>query len=173
MTARRDETAKLTMDAPMMDGHDQAALAAFAPSQNLRRLLFLDDLRLTRECLAETIQDHCPDMEVVGAAPADYQMQASRAPLALIIFNLHHAPIHAAVAALRPPAAQALPPTLFITTRDERSEALQAMQHGVAGLVRADARIELLIAAIRLVIAGGRYFPANILTSLMGKAPPA
>ncbi len=173
MTARRDETAKPTMDVPLMDGHDHAALAAIAPSQALRRLLLLDEMRLTRDCLAETIQDLCPDMEVVGASPADFQTQAGLTPVALLVFNLHHAPIHVAVAALRLHAAQAMPPMLFITTRDERSEALQAMQHGVAGLVRADARIELLIAAIRLVIAGGRYFPADILAALMTKTQPA
>ena len=49
--------------------------------------------------------------------------------------------------------------------------AIEAVQATIAGLVRSDARIDLLLAAIRLVIAGGRYYPADTLTSLMRKAP--
>jgi DNA-binding NarL/FixJ family response regulator len=48
---------------------------------------------------------------------------------------------------------------------------MAAVEHGAMGLVRADARLELLIAAIRLVMAGGRYYPAETLTSLAAAAP--
>ena len=59
----------------------------------------------------------------------------------------------------------------MITNKSESAAAIEAVQATIAGLVRSDARIDLLLAAIRLVIAGGRYYPADTLTSLMRKAP--
>jgi DNA-binding NarL/FixJ family response regulator len=138
-----------------------------------RAILFLDDLRLTRDCLTEAIQEHCPEMQVIGLRTMDYQRQTISSSIAIIIFNLHTAPIPKAVATLRSNGAGAAPPVLLITSGHERNEGPQAVECGVAGLVRADARIELLIAAIRLVIAGGRYFPADMLAPLMAKAPRA
>ena len=188
MTAKRDKNEFRKPAMRMMDGHihtpeapslahglslDGSGLIANQMSNARRAILFLDELRLTRDCLTETIQDHCPEMQVIGLRPDDFDSDAIRPDIALIIFNLHDAPIEAAAASLQPTDAQASPPLLLITMRDERSAALQAVAHDVAGLVRADTPVELLIAAIRLVIAGGRYFPADILTMLMAKAPPA
>jgi DNA-binding NarL/FixJ family response regulator len=93
--------------------------------------------------------------------------------VALIIVNLHGATIGEAACRLSFEAASAAPPVLFITTRDERAETMAAVDHGVMGLVRASARIELLIAAIRLVIAGGSYYPADTLTPLAANRPAA
>ena len=137
-----------------------------------RCVLFLDDLRLTRDCLTEVIGEQCPDLHVLGLRALDFDGQALKADVGLIILNLHDAPLSAASHLVqRDPAHGERPPILVITNADEGAATIQAMQDTIAGLVRSDARIELLLAAIRLVMAGGRYYPADTLTSLMRKAP--
>ena len=135
-------------------------------------ILLLDDLRLTRDCLREAIQDLSADMIVLSLPTADYAPEAITAPVAIIVFNLHGLAVSEAARLLRLDARRpAASPVLFISSRDQRGETMEAVECGAMGLVPADARIELLIAAIRLVIAGGSYFPAETITSLMTQSP--
>ncbi len=135
-------------------------------------ILLLDDLRLTRDCLREAIQDLSADMIVLSSPTADYAPEAITAPVAIIVFNLHGLAVSEAARLLRLDARRsAASPVLFISSRDQRGETMEAVECGAMGLVPADARIELLIAAIRLVIAGGSYFPAETITSLMTQSP--
>jgi DNA-binding NarL/FixJ family response regulator len=137
-----------------------------------RCLLYLDHLRLTRDCLTEVIREQCPDLHVMGLRPLDFEEQRPGADVALIILHLHDAPLSAATHLVqRNPGHAAHPPILVITNRDESAASIEAMQDGIADLVRSDARVDLLMAAIRLVMAGGRYYPADALKSLMRKAP--
>ena len=137
-----------------------------------RCVLFLDNLRLTRDCLTEVIAEQCPDLHLTGLRALDFDGQAPGADVALIILNLHDAPLGAVChLTQRDPAHGKSPPILVITNTEESAATIQAMQDRIAGLVRSDARIDLLLAAIRLVMAGGRYYPADTLTSLMRKAP--
>ena len=137
-----------------------------------RTLLFLDTLRLTRDCLTETIGEQCPDLHVMGLHPRDFDAESLNADVALIILNLHDAPLSAAShLTLQGADETAQPPILVITNKEESAASIEAMQDIIAGLVRSDARIELLMAAIRLVMAGGRYYPADGLTSRMRRAP--
>ena len=137
-------------------------------------ILFIDEMRLTRDCLVEILQDHCPDMIIVGLRPLDYAPDEMGANVAIIIYSLHGAVISEAIALLRMDMRSvAAPPVLFITDRTQRSEIMEAVECGAMGVVRSDARIDLLIAVIRLVMAGGSYFPADTLTTLMAQTPAA
>lgn len=127
-------------------------------------ILWLDDQRLTRQCMSEALQELCPDMDISGLPADDCHHQICCAQTLLIIVNLHGARIGEVVQRLGLDAAPSPAPLLFITARDERNETLEAVNHGAMGLVHATARIELLVAAIRLVIAGGRYYPAQTLS---------
>ena len=118
------------------------------------------------------ISEKCPDLHVVGLRPLDFDTRPTDDDIALIIVHLHDAPLSAAKHLTHRDEAHAQrPPILVITNKDESAASIEAMQATIAGVVRSDARIDLLLAAIRLVIAGGRYYPADALTSLMRKAP--
>ena len=136
-------------------------LMANGKSQATGGILWLDDQRLTRQCMSEALQELCPDMDISGLRSDDYHHHTFCAQTLLIIVNLHGARIGEAVQRLGLDSTPPPAPLLFITARDERNETLEAMNHGAMGLVHATARIELLVAAIRLVIAGGRYYPAQ------------
>ena len=153
--------------APASSAHP---LIAHGGSHATGAILWLDDQRLTRQCVSEALQDLCPDMDISGLRTDDYHRHQPCAEALLVIVNLHGARIGEAVQRLRLAEASPPPPLLFITARDERSETLEAVDHGAMGLVHATARIELLVAAIRLVMAGGRYYPAQ---SLALSAPAA
>ncbi len=141
------------------------AIVAHGKAHAVRTVLLLDEQRLTRECMAEALQELCPDLDISGLRPDDFHHHEPCADAVLIVVNLHGARIGEAVRRLRLEGAAPPSPLLFITARDEAHEVLEALEHGAMGLVRADARIELLIAAMRLVIAGGRYYPAQALIS--------
>jgi len=137
------------------------AIIANGKAHAASTVLLLDEQRLTRECMAEALQELCPDLAISGLRPDDYHRREPCADAVLIVINLHGARIGEAVRRLRLDGASPPSPFLFITARDEAHETLEALEHGAMGLVRADVRIDLLIAAIRLVIAGGRYYPAQ------------
>ena len=176
MSSRQTGSRNGANDCLMMDGV-QSDFVAQAPSIATQpiitngkthaqgSILLLDDQRLTRECLSEALQELCPDLDISGLPLDDYHHLEPCADALLIIVNLQGGRIGEAVRRLRRDGASPPSPLLFITDRDERSETLEAIEHGAMGLVRADVRIELLIAAIRLVIAGGRYYPAQAHTS--------
>lgn len=176
MSSRQTGSRNGANDCLMMDGV-QSDFVAQAPSIATQpiitngkthaqgSILLLDDQRLTRECLSEALQELCPDLDISGLPLDDYHHLEPCADALLIIVNLQGARIGETVQRLRRDDASLPSPLLFITARDEGSETLEAIEHGAMGLVRTDVRIELLIAAIRLVIAGGRYYPAQAHTS--------
>ena len=147
------------------------AKAADGKARASLSILFIDDQRLTRDCMTELIQELCPDMIVLGLRIADFQPVEPGSSVALIIFNLHRVSVGEAARLLRLETQLASPPVLFITNRDQRREIMEAVECGAMGLVRANVRVDLLVAAIRLVIAGGSYFPADTITSVMSQAP--
>lgn len=176
MSSRQSGSSNGANDGLLMDGvpsdfaaqsHSPAtqAIIANGKAHAASTVLLLDEQRLTRECMAETLQELCPDLDISGLRPDDFHRHEPCADAVLIVINLHGARIGEAVRRLRLDGASPPSPLLFITARDEAHETLEALEHGAMGLVRADARIELLIAAMRLVIAGGRYYPAQALVS--------
>ena len=138
-----------------------------------RTILFIDEQRLTRDCLTEIIGEQCPDFQVSGLRMTDLDAHRQRGGVALIIINLHDAPLSEA-SHLSPPerSHDDRPPVLVITNREESPAMIEAMQQDVAGLVRSDSHVDLMMAAIRLVMAGGRYYPTTTLASLMRKSQP-
>ena len=139
-------------------------------------VVVLDDVRLTRECLVEIMQERCPDLRVVGTAAAHLVNTAQDSAPALIIINLHLERISSARARYKLAASGAgsgRPLLICISERNDCSEAVDAMELGLAGLVLSHTNVELLIAAIRLVIAGGRYFPPDAFASFSRRAHSA
>ncbi len=144
---------------------EASCFAAIQSSPEPLSIVYLDELRLTRDCLTELIQEHCPTMNVTSMPPADYAAECVAPHASLIIFHLHGASIGAAVSMLKFAAPSRKTPILFITPREARSETVHAVEHDAAGIVHSDCSIELLVAAIHLIIAGGRYYPADSITT--------
>ena len=138
-----------------------------------RSILFLDELRLTRDCMTELLQEQCPQMTIIGMPCAEYGGSQMARDADLIIFNLHRDTI---VSAMRKIASDGSPtpaPILFIATHDLRTQAMTAVEQGAAGLISSNSPIEILLATINLIIAGGRYFPNDTIAAIRPSAPGA
>jgi len=122
-----------------------------------RTLLLIDDVRLWRECLFHVLSAELPDFDVLAFAttwPPETWAAASpdivlaREPSGDSDDGL---PIGEIVAAANGA------PVLLLTESDSDDDAPAADEPGVAGRFPAACGSDLLIAAIQLVLAGGRF----------------
>lgn len=131
------------------------------------RVLIVDDHPLMRRALQESVATE-PDIEVVAVAADGREAQTLAYDLHpdLILMDLlmPHSGLEAIAAIHR-----RLPQThvLVITSVEERSMIVQAVQAGALGYLTKQAGIEELLAAIRTVGAGKPYLPSHIAAQLL------
>lgn len=122
------------------------------------RVLIVDDHPLVRRGLCSLLRDLDPDAEIIEAGDAKEALDllGDRTwQLALVDINL---PGRGGLELLRD-LKQRLPelPVLVVSAFTEDEFALRALKLGAAGYVSKQAASDLLAAAVRKVLAGGRY----------------
>jgi len=129
-------------------------------------LLLFDEMRLLRECLAHLLRDNCPDIDVLcfdrWTKTADYSGPGPT----LILFNLRKISVERFfIDHIAQDLATAFhdTPILALSDHEDSAEALLALKSGLAGVFPATNSSNLLIAVIRLIIAGGRFVPLDVL----------
>jgi DNA-binding NarL/FixJ family response regulator len=128
-----------------------------------RRILVVDPVTITRECLLHMLGSR-PAMSVVeGVASTD--MHFGRTP-DLVLLNLHSGPhadcaLLAQLAAIR--ACYSHVPIVVIADDDGSRLAFIAFQNEVRGYVPTSLTRDVVIAAIDLVLAGGTFIPQRLL----------
>jgi len=128
-----------------------ASLPAQAPKPSL---LLIDDVRLRRECLLHLLSIQLPDFEVTAAPQgASLESLATGAPNLVVLTAAASGakPIGEIVAAARGA------PVLLLADTSSDEGARTEDEAGVAGRFPTACGASLLIAAIRLVLAGGRF----------------
>jgi DNA-binding NarL/FixJ family response regulator len=128
-----------------------------------QRVLLVDRVRLSRECLSQQIQDLCPDIALSVAPSAVAALDSAiSGPPDVVILNAHGANlsdpdlVHA-VDAIRSSSI----PVVVIVERVDSAQIEEAEKHALCGVFPAYESVKLLAAAIRLVLAGGRFLPAE------------
>jgi DNA-binding NarL/FixJ family response regulator len=143
----------------------------------MKTCLICDDHAMMREALSGAVAIGWPDAEVIQAAdyPAAWKAAAGRPDL--IISDLIM-PGSGPVDGIRR-LVEAAPdtPILVVTGNDEDEVLLALIKLGVAGFAPKTSKSAVIEAAIRLVLAGGRYLPprlAEIATrdAAPGASPP-
>lgn len=116
--------------------------------KNTRTVLVLDEHRLTCECLARSVSDHCPDLLIL-LADLDEAAQTGLLAYApdLIIVNAHRRPRFD----LDLPDITMFPMIVIGELGNEGDGNSRAIAFPP------NANVALLIAAIRLTLAGGRF----------------
>ncbi len=157
-----------------INGHRAAAVPtepvhanASAHGADHRITLFLfDEMRLLRECMAHLLRDNCPDIDVLcydrWAKNFDY---AGPGPT-LILFNLRQSSVERFfIDHIAQDLAEYFnnTPILALSDHENSEEAILALKSGLAGVFPATSSSSLLIAVIRLIIAGGRFVPPDVL----------
>jgi DNA-binding NarL/FixJ family response regulator len=143
----------------------------------MKTCLICDDHAMMREALAGAVAIGWPDAEVIQAPdyPAAWQAAAGRPDL--IISDLIM-PGSGPVDGVRRLAEAAPDSPILVVTGNEDDEILLALlKLGVAGFAPKTSKSEVIEAAIRLVLAGGRFLPPRLLdlatrNGTAGPGPP-
>jgi DNA-binding NarL/FixJ family response regulator len=133
------------------------------------RILVVDDHPIFRDAVADLLAT-VPDMEIVGvAATADQASAAATTnPPDVVLMDIHLPGANGidatrSVLALSPSTA-----VLALTMVDDDDMVLAAMAAGARGYLLKDATADEVIAAVRMVAAGGAVLGAKIASRLLG-----
>ncbi|KAB7647717.1 response regulator [Polymorphobacter fuscus] len=128
----------------------------------LHRCLIADDHPLLRDSLAMLITARWPAAEVLtaGSFPDAWSRAAEAPDLCILDLAMPGADPLAGVAGVRAAAPDSR--IVIVTGSDEDSVLLGLVAAGIAGFVPKRLPSPLLLAAIELVLAGGRYLPDRL-----------
>lgn len=139
----------------------------------MRTCLICDDHAMMREALAGAIALGWPGVAVTLAAdfPAGWAAAAAAPDLILCDLTMPGASPYEGIAQLRRIAPAS--PVLVITGNEEPDLLIQLFELGIAGFAPKTSRSAVIEAAVRLVLAGGRYLPPEILALVSQRSAPA
>jgi len=128
----------------------------------MKTCLICDDHAMMREALAGAVAIGWPDAELTQAADFPSAWRAAEAHPDLIISDLvmpGASPVEG-IGRLR--AAAPATPILVVTGNEEDEVLLALFRLGIAGFAPKTSKSAIIEAAIRLVLAGGRYLPPRV-----------
>ena len=129
------------------------------------RLHVVDDHSLIREAVRHVVQALAESVTVLTAADCDegFALAQGETELELLLldFNLRGQSGVQAIKAWRQRHPQL--PVVVISSADDRATVLAAMAAGAAGFIPKASSNEVMVQALRLVLAGGKYLPAEVL----------
>ena len=129
-------------------------------------LALIEPLTLTRTCILSILRQELASLEIVDMETTRSLDDVSARDVRLVTLSIGDKPLDDAaveddlvlVAECCPSASIAL-----ISNRDDEATALAAMQRGVRGFFPTSLPIEVAVAGLRLVLAGGVYRPLPII----------
>jgi DNA-binding NarL/FixJ family response regulator len=135
-------------------------------SPQLPVLVIIEPLTLTRTCILSILRRELPGFEIVEMATTDNLGRTSGRDVRLVALNIGDKSIVdpsveddlALLTDCCPHASIAL-----LSNRDDEATALAAMHRGVRGFFPTSITVELAVAGLRLVLAGGVYRPLPII----------
>jgi DNA-binding NarL/FixJ family response regulator len=145
---------------------DQVARdGAYRARSSARTLALIDSVRLTRECLGYFLRSLLPQFEIQSFSRADTALCHLRKRPDVAVVHVHPALIGDCVAdtdIAQVVSATHCPPVLALLDKAETPAAYQAAQAHAAGVLPNDCCASLFVAAIYLLIEGGRFSAPTI-----------
>lgn len=139
------------------------------------KILLVDDHTLFREGMRLVLSQLEPDCEIVEASTCQAAFDAAHAQsdftVVLLDLNLPDMPGFAALSVLREEHPDL--PVVVLSASDDRATVLEALDRGAMGFIPKSSSSQVLIGALRLVLAKGVYIPAAVLSNAMLSAPPS
>ena len=139
------------------------------------KLLIVDDHALIREAVRHVVSALADDVTVLaaGSNTQGFALAEEEPDLDLLLLDFHLAGLDGvpAIRAWR----QRFPalPVVVLSSSEDRTTVLAAMAAGAAGFVPKSSSNELMLSALRVVLAGGRYLPADVLARPQAAVRPA
>ena len=122
-----------------------------------RTLLLIDDVRLRRECLFHLLSAELPDFDVLAFATTQPPETWAAASPDVVLASAPSSDSDDGLPIGEIVAAANGAPVLLLTESESDDDAPAADEPGVAGRFPTACGSDLLIAAIQLVLAGGRF----------------
>jgi DNA-binding NarL/FixJ family response regulator len=137
------------------------------------KVLVVDDHPLIREALANVLAEFGRTMEVVQADRLDgaLKLLAAHPDTSLILLDLMLPDAEGVSALERVRAAYPDVPVVVLSATDNRPTVLAAIDAGAMGFISKRTASPILVIALRLVLAGEVYIPAEVLRSESAPAP--
>jgi DNA-binding NarL/FixJ family response regulator len=138
------------------------------------RALLVDDHHLFRQGLKFLLADLDPGIVFLEADSSAHALAfAGGLPIDLVLVDLHMPGANGmdALSAMR--AAFSASAVVVLSSEDDPRAIRQAIELGACGFVPKASTPQVLIAALRLVLAGGTYLPPHVLRDWAGPAPVA
>ena len=136
---------------------------AGASGSSPARFAILGEPRLYRHGLALLLKDYAPDLDIRDAGETGLAGLSVQAGLLILPAD----PDRALSLVTRATASMSRTPLLAHTLFAEPGSWARMMNSGLRGIVGPDAELEMLLAALRLVAAGGAYVPPELITQTL------
>jgi DNA-binding NarL/FixJ family response regulator len=136
----------------------------------MKSCLICDDHAMMREALAGAVVLGWPDVVVTQAADFTQAWAAAAAGPDLIISDLVMPGAAPVEGIRRLKAAAPASPILVVTGAEEDEVLLALFELGIAGFAPKTSKSAIIEAAIRLVLAGGRYLPPRLVELAVERA---
>lgn len=136
------------------------------------KILVVDDHTLVRQGLAALLRDQGAATEVAHAGDVAQALAvvATRADLDAVLLDLRMPGIDGLTAIGEIGRRRPELPVLVLSSSEDPEDVRQALERGALGYVPKSASPEVLISAVRMVMAGEIYVPSQMLQP--GEAPP-
>ena len=147
------------------------AHAHHPPSAETKRILIADDHPLYRDALLAVIPQACADADLREACCSEEVMAqvTSDADFELIVLDLNLPGADGLSCLRQVREAAPLTPIIVVSGVDEPATMAEVVMAGAAGYVPKSAPRQVLIDAIRIVMAGGTYLPAAAVIALRSR----
>jgi DNA-binding NarL/FixJ family response regulator len=157
-----------------------AGLRAERPTRRRKKqralLVFIDPAPLTRQSISGMFAKALPEYEIVVASSCDELLQMPGGPPrspALVVINIRSvsvmdAWVQSALDFVKLQLGAA--PVVLLSDRDDVDDVFNALAHGVRGYVNPWVEPEVVFAALKLVHAGGTFFPAQAIRATTANA---
>jgi DNA-binding NarL/FixJ family response regulator len=139
------------------------------------KLLIVDDHPLMREAVQSVVARLEPGAAVLAAADSErgFAIAGAAPDLDLVLLDLN-IPGLSGIAALKAWRRRCPDiPVVVLSSADDRPTVLAAIAAGAAGFIPKSSPNEVLLGALRLVLAGGKYLPPEALAPVAGPGAKA
>jgi DNA-binding NarL/FixJ family response regulator len=133
----------------------------FRPDEGTREaIIVVDDEPFSQDCLIEALRGSFPDTLINGVGSLDELYRSEGITVALVLLKAERFRTSDAIAnAVRSLDRSSPDAPVVLICADDEFDVLQAIGAGVKGVVPVTASLRVGVAALRLVMAGGTYYP--------------
>jgi DNA-binding NarL/FixJ family response regulator len=133
--------------------------------QEIMRILFADDHPLFREGVKPVLMKLAPDVEIIEAKdyPAAFEAARKYDDLDLALLDLYMPGMPGVDGIARFRASFPHLPVAVLSAADERESIQRLLANGALGYICKSSPSDVILSALRLILAGGVYIPPSLL----------